>query len=78
MSFNGKREMVGGLDVMNIVTFHNNSFQRVKVGHVDLKDHGETEFILKEDLIMWHRRFNQVQIVGFPGKTHDRINWLRG
>nr|XP_060638892.1 vomeronasal type-2 receptor 26-like [Anolis sagrei ordinatus] len=60
VSFDDDREIVGGFDITNIIMFHNNSFQRVKVGHVALKSTGEEEFIIKEDLIVWPGHFNQV------------------
>nr|XP_016852936.1 PREDICTED: vomeronasal type-2 receptor 26-like [Anolis carolinensis] len=60
VSFDDNREIVGGFDIMNIIMFHNNSFQRVKVGHVALKSIGEEEFIIHEDLIVWPGHFNQV------------------
>nr|XP_056719909.1 vomeronasal type-2 receptor 26-like [Euleptes europaea] len=53
--FNKNKEMVGGFDIMNLVTFPNKSFLRVKVGRVD---EGQ-EFIINEDIIVWHRTFNQ-------------------
>ncbi|XP_077773979.1 vomeronasal type-2 receptor 26-like [Podarcis muralis] len=58
ISFNDEGEFRGGFDIMNLVTFPNNSFQRVKVGRVDAND--EKEFIINEDIIVWHKRFNQV------------------
>ncbi|KAH0626203.1 hypothetical protein JD844_001040 [Phrynosoma platyrhinos] len=59
VSFNGNKEMIGGFDIMNIITFHNSSFKRVKVGHVALKG-TEEEFFIDEDMIVWHERFNQI------------------
>ncbi|XP_053217834.1 vomeronasal type-2 receptor 26-like [Podarcis raffonei] len=58
VSFNDKGELSGGYDIMNLVTFHNNSFQRVKVGRVDPSE--EEDFTINEDLIVWHKTFNQV------------------
>ncbi|XP_062993264.1 vomeronasal type-2 receptor 26-like [Elgaria multicarinata webbii] len=58
--FNDKREMVTGFDIMNMVTFPNNSFRRVKVGRVELNALEGKEFIIHEDIIEWHRSFNQV------------------
>ncbi|XP_061446587.1 vomeronasal type-2 receptor 26-like [Rhineura floridana] len=58
--FNDKREMGGGFDITNMVTFPNTSFQRVKVGRVGPDGIGGKEFIINEDLIVWHRGFNEV------------------
>uniref|UniRef100_UPI00109FB61A vomeronasal type-2 receptor 26-like n=1 Tax=Podarcis muralis TaxID=64176 RepID=UPI00109FB61A len=60
VSFNHNREMRGGFDIMNLVTFPNTSFQRVKVGSVGLSDRGDKELIINEDKILWHQSFNQV------------------
>ncbi|XP_061445252.1 vomeronasal type-2 receptor 26-like [Rhineura floridana] len=58
--FNNKRQMGGGFDIVNMVTFPNKSFQRVKVGRMGPDGIGGKEFIINEDLIVWHRGFNQV------------------
>ncbi|XP_061446354.1 vomeronasal type-2 receptor 26-like [Rhineura floridana] len=60
LSFNDKREIEGGFDIMNMVTFPNMSFQRVKVGWVGPGSHEGKQFVLNEDMIVWHRGFNQV------------------
>ncbi|XP_033026252.1 vomeronasal type-2 receptor 26-like [Lacerta agilis] len=60
VSFTDQREMGGGFDIMNTVTFPNRSFLRVKVGWVDSGAVDGKEFIIHEDKIMWHNGFNQV------------------
>ncbi|XP_053216389.1 vomeronasal type-2 receptor 26-like [Podarcis raffonei] len=60
MFFNDEREVEGGFDIVNMVTYANRSFQRVKAGSVSPKDLGGKEFIINEDIIMWHRTFNQM------------------
>ncbi|XP_062993243.1 vomeronasal type-2 receptor 26-like [Elgaria multicarinata webbii] len=60
MSFNEKREMGGGFDVVNMVTFPNKSFQKVKVGRLDPSSPEGEELTFNEDMIVWHRCFNQV------------------
>ncbi|XP_062993240.1 vomeronasal type-2 receptor 26-like [Elgaria multicarinata webbii] len=60
LSFNCKKEIGNEFDIMNIVTFANNSFQRVKVGRLNLNEHEEKELILNQDMILWHKHFNQV------------------
>ncbi|XP_063158960.1 vomeronasal type-2 receptor 26-like [Candoia aspera] len=60
VSFNEQKEMRGGFDIVNMVSFPNRSFERVKIGWIDpYAPHGE-EFTIHENLIMWHRVFNQV------------------
>ncbi|XP_033026274.1 vomeronasal type-2 receptor 26-like [Lacerta agilis] len=58
--FNDEREVEGGFDIVNMVTTSNRSFQRVKAGSVHPKDLGGKEFIINEDIIMWHRTFKQI------------------
>ncbi|XP_044279479.1 vomeronasal type-2 receptor 26-like [Varanus komodoensis] len=61
MSFNDNREMVTGFDIMNMVTFSNNSFHRVKVGRVNPNALERNAFIINEDIIEWHKSFNKVR-----------------
>ncbi|XP_044275497.1 vomeronasal type-2 receptor 26-like, partial [Varanus komodoensis] len=60
VSFNDKVITGGGFDIMNIITFPNKSFQRVKIGKLDPSDHEGKEFILHQAIIVWHDTFNQV------------------
>ncbi|XP_028560707.2 vomeronasal type-2 receptor 26-like [Podarcis muralis] len=60
MSFTAKKEMRGGFDIMNMVIFPNKSFLRVKVGEVADSAYEGKKFIIHEDMIMWHKGFNQV------------------
>ncbi|XP_062993239.1 vomeronasal type-2 receptor 26-like [Elgaria multicarinata webbii] len=60
VSFNDNRVLEGGFDIMNIVTLLNNSFQKVKIGRLDPSDNRGNGFIINEDMIVWHRHFNQV------------------
>ncbi|XP_062993208.1 vomeronasal type-2 receptor 26-like [Elgaria multicarinata webbii] len=59
VSFNDRRETEGGFDIINLVTFPNASFQKVKVGKVDPNAPEGEEFIINGDMILWHRGFNQ-------------------
>ncbi|XP_062993219.1 vomeronasal type-2 receptor 26-like [Elgaria multicarinata webbii] len=52
--------MRGGFDIMNLVTFPNDSFLKVKVGWVGPNALEGKEFIINEDRIVWHRGYNQV------------------
>ncbi|XP_060137363.1 vomeronasal type-2 receptor 26-like [Zootoca vivipara] len=60
ISFNEKREMRGGFDITNMITFPNKSFFRMKVGCVDPDALEGEAFIIHEDMLVWHRGFNQV------------------
>ncbi|XP_061447262.1 vomeronasal type-2 receptor 26-like [Rhineura floridana] len=60
VSFNSKREMRGGFDILNMVIFPNKSFKNVKVGRVDPYDPEGNKFSINKDIIVWHRYFNQV------------------
>ncbi|XP_054850008.1 vomeronasal type-2 receptor 26-like [Eublepharis macularius] len=58
--FNENGELVEGFDVTNWITFPNSSFVRVIVGRLDLQAHQGQELTLIDDIIVWHRNFNQV------------------
>uniref|UniRef100_A0A670K5D7 G-protein coupled receptors family 3 profile domain-containing protein n=1 Tax=Podarcis muralis TaxID=64176 RepID=A0A670K5D7_PODMU len=60
LSFNGKKQMGGLFDIMNIVTFPNKSFLRVKVGQVGDDALESRKIIIHEDMITWHKGFNQM------------------
>ncbi|KAL8177305.1 UNVERIFIED_CONTAM: hypothetical protein K2H54_044592 [Gekko kuhli] len=59
LSFNDKREMEGGFDMMNLVTFPNKSFHRVKIGRVDSNSPEGQEFIIHDKMIVWQTIFNE-------------------
>ncbi|XP_044282795.1 vomeronasal type-2 receptor 26-like, partial [Varanus komodoensis] len=58
--FDGKGELAGGYDLINLVTFPNGSFQRVQVGRVDPMDPAEDGFTVNESAIVWNHRFPQM------------------
>nr|XP_028560560.1 vomeronasal type-2 receptor 26-like [Podarcis muralis] len=58
--FNEKRELEGGFDIINWVTFPNKSFLRVKVGKLDPQAPLGSDFSIDEKIITWHQSFNQV------------------
>ncbi|XP_034261754.2 vomeronasal type-2 receptor 26-like [Pantherophis guttatus] len=76
---NEKGEATGGFDITNLITFPNRSFQRVKVGKMDLKAPKGKELLIDEDVIVWHIVFNQVLPLSrcndpcFPGSWKKRI-----
>ncbi|XP_062992851.1 vomeronasal type-2 receptor 26-like [Elgaria multicarinata webbii] len=54
--FDLNRELVAGFDIINWVTFPNQSVQKVKIGRVDPQ---AKSFAINEGAITWHKRFNQ-------------------
>ncbi|XP_063158703.1 vomeronasal type-2 receptor 26-like [Candoia aspera] len=59
ISFNQYGELEVGFDIINWVTFPNQSFLRVRVGRLDLMDSQEETLTIDKDDIVWPRRFNQ-------------------
>ncbi|XP_033026261.1 vomeronasal type-2 receptor 26-like [Lacerta agilis] len=60
VSLNNHREMGGGFDIVNMITFPNISFLRVKIGMVYPEAPEGKEIALNADIIVWHESFNQV------------------
>ncbi|XP_062993222.1 vomeronasal type-2 receptor 26-like, partial [Elgaria multicarinata webbii] len=60
ISLNDNREMQGGFDITNLVTFPNSSFLKVKIGWVDPNGLEGEEFTINKDMIVWHRGYNQI------------------
>ncbi|XP_058036675.1 vomeronasal type-2 receptor 26-like [Ahaetulla prasina] len=75
---NEKGEATGGFDITNLITFPNRSFQRVRVGKLDLEAPTRKELFIDEDVIYWNPNFNQVPPLSrcndpcFPG------SWKKG
>ncbi|XP_077171508.1 vomeronasal type-2 receptor 26-like [Paroedura picta] len=63
VSFNIHREVEGGSDITNLVTFPNKSFSRVQVGRWDPKAPEGKKLTLQEDPMVWQTGFDQ------PGKV---------
>ncbi|XP_034992797.2 vomeronasal type-2 receptor 26-like [Zootoca vivipara] len=59
VSFNDHGEFVPSFDIMNMVIFPNNSFLKIEVGRVVPHALEGEQFTINEDLIVWHRNFNQ-------------------
>ncbi|KAM6451844.1 vomeronasal type-2 receptor 26-like [Liasis olivaceus] len=60
VSLNENGEMEGGFDIINLVTFPNVSFQRVKVGRINVGAPKGKELTIHGYRIVWHKKFNQV------------------
>ncbi|XP_061447676.1 vomeronasal type-2 receptor 26-like [Rhineura floridana] len=58
--FNENGELTAGFDIINWVTFPNQSFLKVKVGRVEPQLSQDQEFTLNEAAIKWDSTFNQV------------------
>ncbi|XP_062993109.1 vomeronasal type-2 receptor 26-like [Elgaria multicarinata webbii] len=61
VSFDQNGELVAGFDIINWVTFPNQSFHRVKVGMVNPQSPHKKRFTIHNDGIIWPSRFNQAQ-----------------
>ncbi|XP_077773976.1 vomeronasal type-2 receptor 26-like [Podarcis muralis] len=59
VSFNDKQETEGGFDIMNIITFPNKSYQKVKVGRMDPNAPEGRELIINEYIIVWYEDLNK-------------------
>ncbi|XP_070810094.1 vomeronasal type-2 receptor 26-like [Pituophis catenifer annectens] len=57
---NKKGEATRGFDITNLITFPNRSFQRVRVGKMDLQAPKGKELFIDKDVIVWNPAFNQV------------------
>ncbi|XP_062992996.1 vomeronasal type-2 receptor 26-like [Elgaria multicarinata webbii] len=58
--FDDNGDQVGGYDLMNLVTFSNESYQRRQVGKVDPQAPMGKEFIINGSAIVWNHKFNQM------------------
>ncbi|XP_026546158.1 vomeronasal type-2 receptor 26-like [Notechis scutatus] len=60
VSINQHGEVLSGFDITNVIMFPNNSYRKVKIGKLDPKTLAGNEFVIHEDLIVWHKDFKQV------------------
>ncbi|XP_058038444.1 vomeronasal type-2 receptor 26-like [Ahaetulla prasina] len=68
-TFSSRGELIAGFDLINWVTFPNQSFQRVKVGRVCSS--GKV-FTISEDTIIWPNDFKQVRPISLcNGNCHS-------
>ncbi|XP_053120231.1 vomeronasal type-2 receptor 26-like [Hemicordylus capensis] len=57
--FDENLELAVGYDIVNLVTFPNQSFQRVPVGRMDAQVSGGKDFTINASAIQWNHKFNQ-------------------
>ncbi|XP_063158800.1 vomeronasal type-2 receptor 26-like [Candoia aspera] len=60
ISFDQNMELEAGFDIINWVTFPNQSFVRVKIGGIQPQLPAAKAFTINEETIVWPREFNQV------------------
>ncbi|XP_063158939.1 vomeronasal type-2 receptor 26-like [Candoia aspera] len=75
--FNDKREVTGGFDVINMITFPNRSFQRVKVGRLDPNAAKGKKMVIDENRLLWHPGFNQVLPISLCNEYCYPGTWKR-
>ncbi|XP_053120228.1 vomeronasal type-2 receptor 26-like [Hemicordylus capensis] len=61
--FDENLELAVGYDIVNLVTFPNQSFQRVPVGRMDAQVSGGKGFTINKSAIQWNHKFNQVGVI---------------
>ncbi|XP_066486764.1 vomeronasal type-2 receptor 26-like [Tiliqua scincoides] len=61
LSFDENGELISGFDIINWITFTNQSFRRVKVGRIDPIVPEVQMFSIAEDAIVWPSVYNQSQ-----------------
>ncbi|XP_066486254.1 vomeronasal type-2 receptor 26-like [Tiliqua scincoides] len=79
VSFNKDGELVAGFDIINWVTFPNQSFLKVKLGGMDPQAPEGKEFSINEEAITWHSIFKQLPLAvcndkcypGYSRKTKE-------
>nr|XP_028560339.1 vomeronasal type-2 receptor 26-like [Podarcis muralis] len=78
ISFDHNGALEAGFDIVNWITFPNQSFLRVKVGKVNLQTPVK-EFTINESTITWHIGFNQLhhflQSISFNNSAGDKISF---
>ncbi|XP_061447563.1 vomeronasal type-2 receptor 26-like [Rhineura floridana] len=57
--FDDKGDLRGGYDIINMVTFPNQSFQKVRVGRIDPQATAGKEFVVNGSAIVWNHKFKQ-------------------
>uniref|UniRef100_A0A670ZR26 G-protein coupled receptors family 3 profile domain-containing protein n=1 Tax=Pseudonaja textilis TaxID=8673 RepID=A0A670ZR26_PSETE len=78
LSLNEKGEATGGFNITNFITFPNRSFQRVRVGKIDLRAPKGKELFIEEDVIVWNPAFNQVLPLSLCNDPCLPGSWKKG
>uniref|UniRef100_A0A8C6XLU4 G-protein coupled receptors family 3 profile domain-containing protein n=1 Tax=Naja naja TaxID=35670 RepID=A0A8C6XLU4_NAJNA len=60
VTLNEHGEVMDGFDLINLITFSNGSYTKVKVGRLNSKALLEKEFVVTDERIQWHGDFIQV------------------
>ncbi|XP_060545910.1 vomeronasal type-2 receptor 26-like [Pantherophis guttatus] len=60
--FDEKGEFDPGYDIFNFVSFHNKSFQRVRIGKMVSKSLDGKKFTINESAIVWNQKFQQLEV----------------
>ncbi|XP_063158721.1 vomeronasal type-2 receptor 26-like [Candoia aspera] len=61
ISFDQNGDLVGGFDIINWVTFSNQSFLRVKIGRIEPQKPSDQLLTISEKNVVWPTQFGQVQ-----------------
>ncbi|XP_058038484.1 vomeronasal type-2 receptor 26-like [Ahaetulla prasina] len=59
ISFDKNKEIISGFDIINWITFPNQTFLRVRVGRIYPGTLSDKPLIISEEKIIWPNRFNQ-------------------
>ncbi|XP_034264108.2 vomeronasal type-2 receptor 26-like [Pantherophis guttatus] len=75
--FNDKRQVTGGFDIINMVTFPNKSFKKVKVGRLDPDAPDGYQLTINKNRIEWHKSFNQALPISLCNEYCHSGYWKR-
>ncbi|XP_033024330.1 vomeronasal type-2 receptor 26-like [Lacerta agilis] len=70
VSFNENSELAAGYDIINWVTFPNQSFVRVKVGRMEPQPIMDKEFVIAEEAITWPTECTMLPVAMCNEKCH--------
>ncbi|XP_054832687.1 vomeronasal type-2 receptor 26-like [Eublepharis macularius] len=57
--FDENGDLAAGYDIVNLVTFPNQSFQKIQVGRMKSKTTAGEEFVINRSLLIWNHKFQQ-------------------